>query len=235
MSSKPPPGEGSAAFRRGSFRQAIPRPAGAKPLVPVRAAFARLGKVERLRLARIEQVEAAFSEGGAPARDDVAAAVLVPLFERDGAANAVMIRRAVHLRANPGDVAFPGGRLEPGETAAEAAVREAFEEIALQPGEVRVLGELPPVSRASRTGRIGVIVAVVGAEAVLVANPHEVDECLLVPLGELASPWSYWEELWPAPDGTDYVMPFFELGEDVIWGATARIVVSLLGRLAGGK
>lgn len=180
-------------------------------------------------------VESTFASGGVPSRGSVAAAVLVPLFERDGAAVAVMIRRAEHLRANPGDVAFPGGRLEAGETAAEAAVREAHEEVSLDPAGVRLLGEIGPVSRASRTGRIAVVVATLGEEPALFPNPAEVDECLLVPLGELASPAAYWEEAWRGPDGTVYVMPFFALGDDVIWGATARILTILLGRLAGEK
>lgn len=143
----------------------------------------------------------------------------------------LLIRRAVHLRANPGEIAFPGGRIDPGESAVAAALREAEEEVALAPGSVEVLGELPTVLAARRDVPIRPFVAVADTRPVLEANPDEVDCVLLVPLRDLVAPGRYWEEHWARADDPTRMMHFFDLGEDVIWGATARMLYELLLRL----
>jgi 8-oxo-dGTP pyrophosphatase MutT (NUDIX family) len=151
----------------------------------------------------------------------------------------LLIRRGVHLRANPGEIAFPGGRIDPGESAVAAALREAEEEVALAPSAVEVLGELPTVLAARRDVPIRPFVAVAGTAPVLKANPDEVDCVLLVPLRDLVAPGRYWEEHWARADDPTRVMHFFDLGEDVIWGATARMLYDLLLRLlsrgSGGR
>jgi len=151
----------------------------------------------------------------------------------------LLIRRGVHLRANPGEIAFPGGRIDPGESAVAAALREAEEEVALAPSAVEVLGELPTVLAARRDVPIRPFVAVAGTAPVLKANPDEVDCVLLVPLRDLVAPGRYWEEHWARADDPTRVMHFFDLGEDVIWGATARMLYGLLLRLlsrgSGGR
>ena len=198
------------------------------------AAFSRLEREDAERLASFAEIERIFSvnEESVLFRQAPAAAVLLPLVSRDETAVICCIRRALQLRSNPGDVAFPGGRLEPGETALDAALRETAEEIALPPERLRLLGALPPVTRASRTGVIAPFVAAVEGEPELVAFPPEVDECLYVPVREVLDPALYWEEEWLLGDGRNLVMHFFDRGEDVIWGASARILVALLERLA---
>jgi 8-oxo-dGTP pyrophosphatase MutT (NUDIX family) len=144
----------------------------------------------------------------------------------------VLIRRGMNLRSNPGEIAFPGGRVEPGESPLGAALREAFEEVALDPSAVRLLGELPAVSRVSRPEPIAAFVVAVAGEPLLTPNPDEVDDILITPLAELVDPSVYWEELWRRPDGIVWRMSFFDLGDDLLWGASARILVSLFERLA---
>lgn len=220
---------------RGPYGQHVRRPSGAVVVDELTAAFAALSRDERGRIGRWSLIESTFSGGVRPevsGEQGLAAAVVVPFVRTGEEAEVVLIRRSHALRSNPGDVAFPGGRIEPGETAAAAAVREAHEEVALEPSRLRLLEALAPVTRASRTGRIAVFIAAVDGRPRLVPNPAEVEACLVAPISELADPDRYWEERWVAPDGTTWMMPFFDRGEDVIWGATARILVTLLDRLA---
>src|ERR1039458_3356900 len=83
--------------------------------------------------------------GGASPSDASAAAVLVALFEEGGEARVVLTRRSPELRTHRGQVSFPGGRMDEGEDAVVAALREAREEIGLDPGAVRVVGWLHPL------------------------------------------------------------------------------------------
>ena len=146
-----------------------------------------------------------------------------------GSSSVVLIRRASHLRANPGEIAFPGGRIEQGESPLAAALREALEEVALPAGAVEVLGELPIVHAASRLVPVLPFVAVAKDSPAIRACPDEVDCILVVPLRELIGPGRYWQEQW----GEDpaWIMHFFDLGEDLIWGATARMLYELYLRL----
>ncbi|MHB1988020.1 MAG: NUDIX hydrolase [Acidimicrobiales bacterium] len=163
------------------------------------------------------------------------AAVLLALLEdgeHDGAASLALIRRAAHLRANPGEMAFPGGRIEPGEAAVHAALREASEEVGLLAACVRILGALPPATLASRPDPIVSFVGRVEGACQLAANPEEVDELIVTPLSELARPEGYWEEHWRRPGGQAWSVPFFARGDDVIWGASARILVFFFEQLA---
>ena len=163
--------------------------------------------------------------------------VLVPCDERgsDSAVSVVLIRRAAHLRANPGEVAFPGGRIEPGEDPLAAALREAEEEVALTPDAVEVLGELSSVGRPRRSAPILPFVAAARGRPALEPNPDEVDCVLVVPLAELVAPGRYWQERWDRAGDPAWTMHFFDLGEDVIWGATAEMLHALFLCLLGRR
>jgi 8-oxo-dGTP pyrophosphatase MutT (NUDIX family) len=137
------------------------------------------------------------------------------------------------LRANPGEIAFPGGRIEPGEAPLAAALREAEEEVALSADAVEVLGELSSLGRPLRSASILAFVAAALAHPALEANPDEVDCVLVVPLAELVAPGRYWQERWDRAGAPAWTMHFFDLGEDVIWGATAQMLHALLLRLLG--
>lgn len=245
-----PPGPEPRPPEPRRFRQRIPRPPAARRPAVARARFVevatRLGPDElAARLGRADLLERAFGPivgGGLPgagapsaAAARIGAAVLLPVIggrSPDDPARLVLIRRATHLRANPGEIAFAGGRLEPGESPRQAALREAEEELLLERHHVRVLGSLPTVFRRSRAERIEPFVATVEGVVRLVPSPGEVDDVLVLALGDLARPERYFEEEWPMPGGGRRMMHFFELESDILWGASAAILTLLLDRLA---
>lgn len=175
-------------------------------------------------------------------------AVLVPLVECAGELHLLYEVRASTLQHQPGEVCFPGGHMEPGETAEECALRETQEELSIPESAVQVLGPLDFLCH--RSGFVLYpILARVDAHAVkaLVPNPDEVDEAFLVPLSALrAMPREeYRYDLIPTP-GEDF--PYERLGipsdyrwkkgaesfpvyywkGNAIWGLTARITRHLL-------
>ena len=169
-----------------------------------------------------------------PYREPVEFAVLVALFEEAGEARVLLTRRAGHLRRNQGEVAFPGGRLEAGEDAPQAALREAFEEVDLDPGEVEVIGELSPLSTVSRSSLIQPVVGILGRRPELKANPEEVSEIFDVALVDLADPAVFREEVWTLPDGTERPIYFYDVCDPPAWGATARVLKELLDVIEEG-
>lgn len=225
-----------------SPRQVLPRPADVRP-----GRTSAPWSPERLRRCRPRDVLAAFVGAGAdptrstpwgvPPVDDprlARSAVLVPLVQRSEPSQGLSLlltRRAAHLERHAGEVAFPGGRVEPGETPAEAALREAWEEVGLDPGGCRIVGTLPRLATYSSRAGIEPFVALVGSEPALEARPAEVERILVVSLAELARPGVFVEEVWSVPGRGEVVMPMFLLGEDLVWGATARLVVELLDLL----
>jgi 8-oxo-dGTP pyrophosphatase MutT (NUDIX family) len=155
-------------------------------------------------------------------------AVLVPLFEEGGDTWIVLTRRAQHLRAHKGEVAFPGGRQDDGEALVDTAKREAWEEIRLDPDAVDVVGELDHLATVSSGSSIVPYVGVLpGRPVALVASPDEVEAVITVRLGELVDPVCYRVELWPW-EGAERPMHFFDLVGDTIWGATGRMLANLL-------
>jgi 8-oxo-dGTP pyrophosphatase MutT (NUDIX family) len=185
---------------------------------------AALGDPERATPETVAKVEA---------EPKGAAGVLVPLFEEAGETRVILTRRAAHLRSHTGEVAFPGGRLEPGEDAPAGAMREAHEEIGLDPAEVEVLGELAPLETASSRSRITPIVGALARRPRLAPNPAEVARIFDVSLAELVSDGIYREERWDLPGHGDRPMHFFELEDETVWGATARILTELLELVVG--
>jgi 8-oxo-dGTP pyrophosphatase MutT (NUDIX family) len=174
--------------------------------------------------------------GGPP----VWAAVLVPLFEERGETRVVLTRRSTALRSHRGEVSFPGGRLDPGEAVEAAAVREADEEIALEPGSVRVAGWLHPVLTFVSGSLIFPVIGVLGGRPHVTASPAEVDRVFDVALADLVVDGVFYEERWsvpgrPVPGSADGSFPvwFFEAAGEIIWGATARMLYELLSVVLG--
>ena len=155
-------------------------------------------------------------------------AVLVPVFEEDGEAWLLLTRRAQHLRNHRGEVSFPGGRQDPGETLIETAQREAFEEIGLDPATVDIVGELDHLVTVTSKAAIVPYVGVLPARpAELHPNPDEVELVLTLPFSELLREDTFREEWWQMW-GDHRPMYFFDVVGDTIWGATARILYGLL-------
>jgi 8-oxo-dGTP pyrophosphatase MutT (NUDIX family) len=169
-------------------------------------------------------------------------AVLAAFWEHDDGLEVLLTRRAGHLRAHRGEVAFPGGRAEPGEDLVATALREAHEEVGLDPSSVEVLGELDHLMTVTSRSFIVPFVAVLPERpGGLEPNPAEVDAVLFVPVSELLLDEVYREELWTWPSPPTWVREgrgersifFFELVGDTIWGATAAMLRQLLGLALG--
>lgn len=161
-----------------------------------------------------------------------AASVLVPLIERGAGLNVVLTRRAARLRHHPGQIAFPGGKQDPGDpTPLAAALREAREEIGLDPETVTLLGSFDrheTVTRFSVTPFVGLI----GADFRPRIDPSEVEEVFEVPLAFLVDPARRRMHRRHLPGGWR-AYPAIPYGPYYIWGATARMLITLGDRIGG--
>ena len=157
-------------------------------------------------------------------------AVLLLLRQEPDAWHVLLTRRSSRLADHRGQIAFPGGRAETGDSGPfQTALREACEEVGFPPVAVRPLGLLDPLDTASGF-RIWPVVGVIRREVELLPSPPEVDETFWVPLDWLAA-GGRWERrsVADADGGGMRTAVFFQpyMGR-VIWGATAEIMVQLL-------
>ncbi len=158
------------------------------------------------------------------------AAVLVPVTDTGPEAQVILTRRSTAMRRHSGQVAFPGGSVDPEDGSVEiAAMREAEEEIGLDRQFVEPVGRLP-VYMTTTGFRITPVLAVVRPGYSLVANPDEVDAVFETPLSFLMAPANHRREsrVWEGIERHYYVMPY---GEHRIWGVTAGIIRTLYERL----
>lgn len=158
------------------------------------------------------------------------AAVLVPVIDTGAEARVILTRRTATLRRHSGQIAFPGGAVDPTDASMEdAAMREAEEEIGLDPGFVEPVGRLPDY--LTTTGyRIAPILSIVRPGFTTRVNPDEVDAVFEVPLSFLMSEANHRREsrMWEGRERHYYTMPY---GEWFIWGVTAGILRTLYERL----
>jgi 8-oxo-dGTP pyrophosphatase MutT (NUDIX family) len=216
----------------------VPRPDAWQPGAPSPWAHLDLSQRQGLTLERVRSVvHAGPAIAAHPAEYDAGAgrpaAVLVALFDEDGEAHVLLTRRAATMRSHRHQVAFPGGRLDPGEGPEDAARREAHEEVGLEPATVELLGPLPSLATFSGLSAITPLVGLLPGRPRLHPNPEEVERAFTVPLAELVAGGCHWEERWPFPDGRLRPVHFFDLPEDLVWGATARVLVAFLCQLLG--
>ena len=163
----------------------------------------------------------------APGKVD--AAVLIPLFLRDEELVAVFTERRADLRRHAGEISFPGGRQdEPDEDLRFTALREAHEEIGLEPGDVDVLGALPPVGTFVTSYRVFPFVGWVDPGHTWQPQETEVARILELPLPALTAGY---ESKRLIRKGVPIKTPTYTVEGHLVWGATARIVEELLGRL----
>ncbi|OIQ92908.1 putative nudix hydrolase NudL [mine drainage metagenome] len=168
----------------------------------------------------------ALTEPDASGRSLIRAAVLVPLIERDSGLTVLLTQRTAHLRDHPGQISFPGGRCEESDTSVVAtALREAQEEVGLDPVRTEVLGLLPEY----RTGTgfsIMPVVALVRPPLNLKLDDFEVAEAFETPLAFLLDPANHQRHSMESQGGRReyYAMPWEGY---YIWGATAGMLVSL--------
>lgn len=151
------------------------------------------------------------------------AAVLVPFVERSDELQIIFTKRTDQLKSHSGQIAFPGGKIDPQDRdAADAALREANEEILLDPQHAEILGNLPDYVTGSGY-RISPILALIDSNAQMQPNPEEVEYIFEVPLNFLMNPANHHmgSRKFNGRDRYFYEMPY---GQHHIWGITAGIV-----------
>jgi 8-oxo-dGTP pyrophosphatase MutT (NUDIX family) len=157
------------------------------------------------------------------------AAVLLPVVGRPGGATVLLTQRASALRRHSGQIALPGGKIEPGEAPLAAALRETKEEIGLEARQIEPVGWLDPY--LTGTGfRILPMAAIIAADFKLSVNPAEVEETFETPLSFLMDATNHQRHSrqWQGRLRHFYAMPY---GDRYIWGATAGILRNLYERL----
>jgi 8-oxo-dGTP pyrophosphatase MutT (NUDIX family) len=167
-------------------------------------------------------------------------AVLVALFEEGGEAHVVLTRRSSSLREHRGEVSFPGGRSDEGETSVQTALRETHEEVGIEPSEVDVVATLSPLVTFAFRSSIFPVVGFLGAAPVMVTDPAEVELAFSVSLRDLLADGAFIEERWrrtvrPYPSDEEGYFPIYlyRLPHDLLWGATARVMTELLCIVTG--
>jgi 8-oxo-dGTP pyrophosphatase MutT (NUDIX family) len=154
------------------------------------------------------------------------AAVLVPLFSDDsGDVRVVLTKRPMTMPTHAGHVAFPGGRPDPEDGGPVAtALREAEEEVGIDPDTVELLGFLPPIHTVEFTLFVLPVVGRLPGTPELRPSPREVDKVFLPRLEDLADEAAWRFELWHGRK-----VWFYDLEGEVLWGATAKMVRDLIG------
>jgi 8-oxo-dGTP pyrophosphatase MutT (NUDIX family) len=158
----------------------------------------------------------------------VAAAVLIPLYVERGDLHAVFTKRNLDLRRHAGEISFPGGRRDEGEELPETALREAEEEIGLASADVELVGALPPTGTFVTNYVIYPFVGLIEPGSIFRPNPIEVDEIVELSLAALVAGF---ERKRLVRRGVPIKTDTYTVDGNFIWGATARIVGTLLDRL----
>ncbi len=156
-------------------------------------------------------------------RDARVAAGLLLLYPGERGPSIALTVRASHLRRHAGQISLPGGATDPGETLAQAALREAYEEIGVDPASVRILGELTPVHVLVSGFTLHPIVGITHARPVFAPAAHEVEQVLEVSVAELEDA-SAIRQGTRTREGVAIEYPYFDLRGHQVWGATAMIL-----------
>jgi 8-oxo-dGTP pyrophosphatase MutT (NUDIX family) len=159
------------------------------------------------------------------------AGVLCALQERAGRVDVILTKRSARLKHHPGQIAFPGGKQDPGDASpVAAALREAEEEIGLPRELVEVLGTLPTHETVT-SFTVTPVIGRVTADFTERAEAGEVEEVFRVPLAHVTNPANFRIEArrWQGRRRYYYTVPY---GPYYIWGATARILRALAERMA---
>ncbi|HEY3473913.1 MAG TPA: CoA pyrophosphatase [Anaerolineales bacterium] len=154
------------------------------------------------------------------------AAVLIPLVWYDDEWHLLFTRRTDTVESHKGQVSFPGGACDEGETTPEqTALREAEEEIGILPNEVRLLGRLSNLITITYF-RVTPVIGVVKWPAVFRVGAHEVARIFTMPLAWLANPTNRWQFEIPGTDRS--LIAYHPYDGELLWGATARMTVDFL-------
>ena len=157
-------------------------------------------------------------------------AVLIPIYcSAQNSLHLILTRRSAMMKHHTHEVSFPGGNQEPEDQDLWAtAIREAHEEIGLNPELPRFVGTLDSFVTVGSNSLVTPFVGILDTVPALEANPMEVEEIIDIPLTELLDPNIYREEIWQWQDGKSRPVFFFELIGDTVWGATASMLRQFL-------
>jgi 8-oxo-dGTP pyrophosphatase MutT (NUDIX family) len=184
----------------------------------------------RLRAARESRSSDGYAETDAPADSLKCAAVLVPLVWHSDEWHILFTRRTDRVESHKGQVSFPGGACDDGEsTPEETALREAAEEIGLSAKDVRVLGRLNEMVTISYY-RVTPVVGVIRWPAVFRPASEEVARIFTMPLAWLAEKSNRWE--FTLPGRSRSVIFYHPYDGELLWGATARMTVEFVNALS---
>lgn len=151
------------------------------------------------------------------------AAVLLALFKKNNEWYFPLIKRPMHERNHPGQIALPGGAKEDDEKLNYTAIREAFEEVGIKTESVDIIGKLTPLPVPVSGYLIYPFIGILKKEPKWILNEDEVDELIITKVSELVNTDNYYSETWEL-HGNKVEVPHFRINDHVIWGATASVL-----------
>ena len=162
------------------------------------------------------------------------AAVLVCFFTRENEFFFPLIKRPMHERNHPGQIALPGGSMEINEALSETALREAFEEVGIKSDDVDIIGQMTPLPVPVSRYLIYPFIGITQAEPKWILNEKEVDELILVKFVDLIASDNGYYEKWKL-NNKMLEVPIFKIMNIKIWGATAAILSELIDLSKGSS
>ena len=160
-----------------------------------------------------------------PEEGEVRAAVLIPLYEGGGEVRTILTKRPMHMPTHAGDLAFPGGKPHTDDGGpVDTALREAYEEVGIAESSVDVIGYLEPIHTVAYDRMVVPVVGRLSEEPSLVIDSNEVAKVLQPPLAPFFDEANWRYEMWQ-----NHRVFFFDLDDEVLWGATAAMVRRLVG------
>ncbi len=168
--------------------------------------------------------------------DAIPSAVLLPIFQKNGEDHILFTKRTETVEHHKGQISFPGGRRDiEDETLLQTALRESFEEVGIRPEDVDVLGDLNDEKTYVSNYVISPYVGYIPYPYSFITSPEEVQRIMEVPVSVLLDKSNFRQEI-QTSGGKRYRAYYFNYGDDVIWGATARILKHFFNLIcAAGK
>jgi 8-oxo-dGTP pyrophosphatase MutT (NUDIX family) len=180
------------------------------------------GLEERMK-EKVKQILSHRKRRSIASKDLIAAAVLVPLYEKWGEYYLLFTKRTERVSSHKGQISFPGGTCQGNEAPQTTALRESWEETGLRPEDVEILGELDDTETLSTGYIISPFVGIIPYPYQFRLSEEEVEEIIEVPISALRDKRNYKEET-QFYQGKTYLACTYEYNNHIIWGATARIV-----------
>jgi 8-oxo-dGTP pyrophosphatase MutT (NUDIX family) len=196
--------------------------------------YRTMTKPENLKeIERIERILKAREPKTLHIEDFKPSAVLMIILEKDGELVAVFTKRTETVNSHQGQISFPGGRVDPGDKDREdTALRETLEEVGIPREKIRILGRLDDIQTYTKY----IVTPYVGwmqEEPVYILSTDEAERIIEIPLKSFLHRSRFRQEDWDLPDGGKFAVYYFDHGEDVVWGATARILKQFLELVYG--